>query len=132
MIEKLMIAAPDQAGGPLTPALQWPRVLNRCRGTHYVARLLALRTRQPAHRHLRHPVLGWEDRQTRRPGVDRTVVDVPAAFIRLGSIKSAGLEAHLFVENAGRQNLVGNVCGILPMVRERRLRQLGGRGTMRK
>src|SRR5437660_1195908 len=113
-----MVASPNQTSGPLATALHGPRVLQRRRATDHIAWLLSLRPR--------HPILGREDRQTRRPGVDRPIVDVPAILIRLSSIESAGLEANLPVQNAGGQDFIGDVRGILPMVPERRLRQFRG------
>src|ERR1039458_1315821 len=131
-IERLVIASPDQAGGP-TRSLHGTCVVDRSRSAHHVARLLPLRRGDPPYRKLPHPVLSRENRQTRRPRIDGAIVDDPAILTWLGSIKPAGFKTHFVVQHdAGGDHFVSDVRRILPVMRKRGLRQLVRRSAMRE
>ena len=52
--------------------------------------------------------------------------DDPAILARLGAVKSAGFETKLVILDPGGHHIVGDMRRILPVMRERRLGQLGG------
>src|SRR5271166_5380837 len=110
-----MIAAPNEAGGPI-------RTLHRLgvayggSGSNHVSRLLALRPGQTAYRELSHPVLGRRIGKARGPGVDGPVVDDPAILRRLRAIEAADLQPDLFVFDCAGNDFGGDVRGILQVV----------------
>jgi len=132
VFEYLVIASLDQTGGPAR-ALHGPRVVDGSRGADHVAWFLPLRLGDSPHRDLCHPVLDRENGQTRRPGINGTVWDDPSILARLSSIKPVSFQADQIVQHdGGGDDFVGDVRGVLPVMRKRGLRQLIRRRPVRE
>src|SRR5437588_10446442 len=86
---------------------------------------------QMAGRQLRGPVWRRVERNACRPRVDLARIDVPALLVRLASVKAAEGVAEHAALRADRNDATGDMRRVLHVMAERRLRDLGGRGTVR-
>src|SRR3989442_239541 len=126
-----MVASPDQTGGPRA-LRERSGIVQRGGRPNYVTLFERFGMMQTAHRELPRPVLRGRNGQTGRPGVDRSVVDIPAVLVGLLPVETARLQPEHAAGNPGRHYFVRDMAGVLPMVAERRLRQLRRRSAMRK
>src|SRR5262249_9819718 len=118
ILERLMVPPPDEARRPV-PIVLRPAVGNRSGRTHDVARLERLRMGQPSSRHLPAPVARGTPREPRRPRVDPATINVPAAFVRLRSMKAARFHAKHAARHTPCDYFIGDVGRVLEVVRER-------------
>src|SRR4029079_4838045 len=126
-----VISSPYQARRPASARHRFT-VGERCRRANLITRLQRLGMSDSPNRNLRCPVLGGEKPESSGPGIDGAAFNDPPVFARFGAVESAGFESHLFVRDTKRENIVGDMRSVLPVMRYGRLRQLHRRSPVRK
>src|SRR5258708_12446136 len=77
------------------------------------------------------PVLSWLNGEARGPGVNLAGVNVPAKFVRLATMKAGSFNAGKSVGEAGSDDVIGDVRGVLQMMSKGRERILRRRDSVR-
>src|SRR6266446_153122 len=78
----------------------------------------------PSRRYLSRPVLSGKEPHASRPGIDRSGLDNPAVLARLGTVETTRFDFDFLVRDSQGHDPIRDMCRILPVMTERRLRQL--------